>query len=96
MLDKPVDDWSEGDVQAFLMNNQAKYHLKDASINLIVEHRIHWQGFLTITEDERIGYGMNRGPARTVMCLITDLKLAKALSEPGSGTLICLLTTHIC
>ena len=88
VLDKPVDDWSEGDVQIFLKNNQQKYHLKDASINLIVELEFTGMGLLTIREDELIGYGMNRGPARSVICLITALKLAKGLSEPGKETRI--------
>lgn len=83
MLDKPVKDWSEGDVQAFLINNQKKYHLKDTSINLIVELEFTGRGLLTLTEDKLIGYGMNRGPACTVVCLLTDLKLAKGLSQPG-------------
>ena len=83
VLDKPVDDWSEGDVQALLIENQAKYHLQDASINLIVQLGFTGRGFLTITEDDLIGCGMKKGPARMVVCLITDLKLAKGLSEPG-------------
>ena len=47
VLDKPVDGWSEGDVQIFLKNNQQNYHLKDASI-LIVELEFTGRGLLTI------------------------------------------------
>ena len=52
-------------------------------MNLIVELEFTGRGLLTITEDELIRYGMNKGPARTVVCRIKDLKLAKGLRESG-------------
>jgi len=79
---KPVDDWSEEDVQTFLTKNQAKYHLNDASVKFIVEQEFTGKGLLMLTEDKLVGYGMKRGPACTVVCLITDLKLAKGLKPP--------------
>ena len=103
VINKPLVDWDVGDVETFLKNNQRKYFLNDACVGFIVEQGFTGRGLLMITEDKLVGDGMKRGPACTIMSLISDLKLAKGVREPhiaikaeGKEHPFRFLTTHIC
>ena len=82
VINKPLVDWDEGDVETFLKNNQEKYFLNDACIGLIVEQGFTGRGLLRIMQDRLVGNGMKIGHASTIMSLISDLKLAMGVREP--------------
>ena len=81
MIDKPLVDWDQKDVETFLKNNQGKYFLDDACIGFIVEQGFTSRGLLRIPEDRLVGNGMKIGH-RARLSLITDLKLAMGVCEP--------------
>ena len=82
MIDKPLVDWDQGDVETFLKNNQGTYLLNDACIDLIVDQEYTGRGLLSITQDTLVRSGLKLGHAFTFMSLITDLKLAMGIHEP--------------
>ena len=82
MIDKPLVDWDQGDVETFLNNNKGKYFFDDACVGLIVGQGYTGRGLLMLTRDELVGDGIGKGDACTIMSLITDLKLAMDVHEP--------------
>jgi hypothetical protein len=83
-LDPSVEQWSEDDVEMFLMANMEKYKFRDTAIQALKTQEVHGSILLTLDAVtlDRSKFGLLAGPAICIEMLVKDLKVAKGL-VPG-------------
>ena len=83
LIKKPLVEWDKKDVATFLDANKHNYLIEEDLAARFVGLKYNGRGLLMLRRDELVGDGMPPGDATTIMSLITDLKIAKGVHDPG-------------
>ena len=78
---KPINQWSEEDVQTFLTANIASYSLKVRSIEILGGEEVGGRGLLQIGLNDLKEWGIPFGQRVNIVELINELKRPKGLSK---------------
>ena len=82
-LDHDVNEWSENDVELFLMANMKRYRLMNQDIQAVKLQRVSGFNLLDLTGADFGRCGLPVGPANTIVQLVNKLKVTKGLGMPG-------------
>jgi hypothetical protein len=82
-LDQDVSKWSEDDVETFLTANMEKYGLKDTVIQAVRGQEVRGIILVWLDGEELERWGILGGPAKTIVKIVEQLKVIKALVVPG-------------
>jgi len=82
-LDQDVSEWSEDDVEMFLMANIKKYGLIDTDIQAVRVQRVRGMDLLLLDGADFERCGILIGPARRIVALVEKLKVTKGLVRLG-------------
>ena len=82
-LHQDVSEWTEDDVEMFLVANMERYHLEDIHVRTIRMQGVCGTALLLLDREIPQEWNINLGPALCIESLVGTLKATKALVKPG-------------